>query len=89
MQDFKWGKQNHPDYSRSAPYSFRIASHARKAYDDAARDGTLTWMHILAEEIAEAREEASHSNVDALRKELVQVAAVAVSWIEAIDWRTR
>jgi len=44
--------------------------------------GALTWADILREEVAEAMAE-----VDPvlLRAELVQVAAVAVAWIEALD----
>lgn len=46
--------------------------------------GHLTWRDVLAEEVAEAF---SEEDVDALRKELVQVAAVAARWIEDIDRR--
>jgi len=60
--------------------------------DCAAQIGQCTWAHILVEEIAEAVEAATLAQLGqgpltALRKELVQVAAVAVSWIEAIDRR--
>jgi hypothetical protein len=48
-------------------------------------DGSITWEHILTEEWAEAL---SEKDTVALRSELVQVAAVAVKWIEAIDRRT-
>jgi hypothetical protein len=47
-------------------------------------DGSITFEHILTEEWAEAIAE---SDPRALRAELVQVAAVAVQWIEAIDAR--
>lgn len=43
-----------------------------------------TWTAILLEEVFEALAE---SEPGALRRELVQVAAVAVQWIEAIDRR--
>ena len=60
--------------------------------DGAAEIGQATWAHILVEEIAEAVEAATLAQTGrgsraALRKELVQVAAVAVSWIEAIARR--
>ncbi len=59
-----------------------------KARTDAASqahgDGSITFEHILTEEWAEAIAE---SDPDALRAELVQVAAVAVQWVEAIDLR--
>ena len=48
------------------------------------RHGQPTWMHILREEIAEVFME---SDPTRLREELVQVAAVAVSWVEKIDGR--
>ena len=71
-QDAKWGEQNHDDF---------------------------TWMAILAEEVGEVAKAALHHNGDEpgvtaseatlshLREELVQVAAVAVAWLEAIDRR--
>ena len=46
--------------------------------------GEGTWEHILTEEWAEAL---ACDDPEALRHELVQVAAVAVAWIEAIDRR--
>lgn len=47
--------------------------------------GTGTWSDILVEELTEAIEA---DNDEDLRAELVQVAAVAVQWIAAIDRRT-
>ena len=41
-----------------------------------------TWLHILLQEVYEA---ASSDDPTELRVELVQVAAVAVAWIEALD----
>ncbi|HYF53037.1 MAG TPA: hypothetical protein VEA41_02135 [Salinarimonas sp.] len=46
----------------------------------------MTYSQILAEEVAEALAE---SDPMLLRAELVQVAAVAVQWVEAIDRRLR
>lgn len=43
-----------------------------------------TWTDILLEEVFEA---VAEQDVDKLRAELVQVAAVAVAWIEALDKR--
>lgn len=73
-------------------YSVPTATAARDFCDIAAKRGGCTWAHILVEEVAEAIEAATLEQQDAidtgaLRKELVQVAAVAVSWIEAIDRR--
>ena len=64
-----------------------LAEWAKARTDAAAQrggDGSVTFEHILTEEWAEAMAE---SDPDALRAELVQVAAVAVQWIEAIDIR--
>jgi hypothetical protein len=81
-QDARWGEQNHPDgtglwYAAQAEYE-------RTRTNNAAADGNLTFRHVLAEEVAEAFAE---SDPAALRAELVQVAAVAAAWIEAIDRR--
>lgn len=43
------------------------------------------WNTILSEEVGEAAKEVLEKRRDKLRMELVQVAAVAVAWIEAID----
>ena len=83
-QDRKWGEQNHPDGTKSDPVSEAHADCIRHRADEAARAGTLTWRHILDEEVAEAFAEDDPAR---LREELVQVAAVAVGWIEAIDRR--
>lgn len=63
------------------------AEAARKATvvcDRAAQDGTVSWADILLEEVYEALAE---NDPVKLRTELVQVAAVAVQWIQAIDVR--
>ena len=83
-QDKKWGEQNYPDGTGYSGELRWAADDARRACDDAAKKGTLTWLHILTEETAEAFDEADQSK---LRKELIQVAAVAVAWVEAIDRR--
>jgi hypothetical protein len=83
-QDAKWGKQNdHPDGTgtQSARASTALI---RDAYQQAFARGAGTWSLILAEEIAEAFAESDRAK---LRTELIQVAAVAVAWIEAIDRR--
>jgi len=73
-QDVKWGEQNHND---------------------------LKWLSILMEEVGEAAETVNEDNPakerlyshdaceDNLEYELIQVAAVAVAWIEAIRRRGR
>jgi hypothetical protein len=41
-----------------------------------------TWMHLVREEVAEAFQESDHERLAA---ELVQVAALCVSWVERLD----
>lgn len=81
-QDAKWGEQNHPD-GTSEDYTFN-AFIAKQGYKAASIHGQLTWRHILTEEFYEALAETDPVK---LRAELIQVAAVAVAWIEAIDRR--
>src|SRR5690606_32066077 len=64
------------------------ADDARDLCEHRARTGHLSWVDILVEEVAEAIEAAAlHGEGDELRAEVVQVAAVAVAWLEAIDAR--
>jgi len=81
-QDGQWGEQNHPDGTGDA-YTDDAAL-ARKECERAADNGDLTWRHILLEEVAEAMAEREPAD---LRRELIQVAAVAVAWAEALDRR--
>ena len=90
-----WGEENLPDF---APHLINrpggvegseLAKHhgidfhrAVNACDEAEAQGNLSWMHILTEEVGELLIADGH---DELRDELVQVAAVAVAWVEAID----
>lgn len=65
----------------------RLARLARAATDAASQvsgDGSITYADVLLEEVFEALAE---DDAAALRGELVQVAAVAVQWIETIDRR--
>jgi len=82
-QDIKWGEQNHPDGTGGA-LRVSAAGAAKYLTDSAARSGSVTWRHILIEECCEAYAETDPVK---LRAELVQVAAVAVQWVEAIDRR--
>ncbi|WP_225859144.1 hypothetical protein [Streptomyces albicerus] len=82
-QDAKWGEQNHPDGTGSKPQR-EAAGLARMACEDAFASGYGTWCHVLFEEVWEALAESDPAK---LRAELVQAAAVAVNWIEAIDRR--
>lgn len=98
-QDAKWGEQNHPNgtgddvalmhgvtlpkpHPRVAVTMGTLAHVARQVTDRAADDGSVTYADILLEEVGEAFAEADPA---ALRAELIQVAAVAVAWVEKID----
>ena len=96
-QDAKWGEQNHPDgtginwvdtitpaFGWKEDAAEHAATLAKKGTDRAANLGRLTFMHILLEEVAEALAE---TDPKLLRAELIQVAAVATQWVEAIDRR--
>ena len=82
-QDTKWGEQNHPNGTGSAEWILQAAA-AKNETDRQAKAGSITYLHILSEEVAEAFAE---NNPERLRAELVQVAAVSVAWIECIDRR--
>jgi hypothetical protein len=87
-QDAKWGVQRHPDGTGRA-YALRAVAEldqdfAKQRCDRAFDQGNGTWEHILHEEFCEAMAEDDPAR---LRAELVQLAAVAVHWIEAIDDR--
>ena len=88
----KWGEQNHPNGTGpsklpmpygSGSWSAAVAAESLKLITECASQiGQCTWLHILREEVFEAFAEKDPAK---LRAELVQVAAVAVQWVEAID----
>lgn len=82
-QEEKWGQQNHPDGTGDTGSHSRAAT-AKAVCDAMAKSKKLTWAHILTEEFMEALAEKEEVN---LYTELVQVAAVAVSWAEHIKRR--
>ncbi len=96
-QDIKWGEQNHPSFDEifageaerregllPMALRYRVPSpfDAKELCDTAAQNGSLTWMHILVEEVAELLEAPDRAS---LREELIQTAAVAVAWVECLD----
>lgn len=95
-QDAKWGQQNHLNGTSSdsvwaawitpleelGPAGIQSREAARRLCDSRFRQGSGTWLDILLEEVAEAFAE---DDVRGLRVELIQVAAVTVAWVEAID----
>lgn len=101
-QRAKWGEQNHPDLSPAAGITGTITSReyaasvwlrvptesaAKNCCEWAVNTGNLDWGLILAEEVAEAVAAAARGDTEALKVELVQVAAVCMSWVEAIGRR--
>lgn len=82
-QDEKFSEQNWPCGSSEVLFK-EYADLAKQACDIATADGTVTWRHILLEEVWEAF---SEEDEDKCRSELVQVAAVAVAAAQAIDRR--
>ena len=89
----KWGVQHHPDFVQwydSDPVGRCIAYGV--PFEDAAKEQCQThnygkgddWAAILIEEVSEA---ISAVGAD-IRKELIQVAAVVLSWVADIDERT-
>ncbi|MEU4328690.1 2'-5' RNA ligase family protein [Nonomuraea dietziae] len=81
-QDAMWGVQELPD--GTGPERTAAAAQARAELEAAARQGGHTWRHVLHEEVMEAFAE---DDPDLLRAELVQVAAVAVKWAQALERR--
>ena len=81
----KWGVQTRPDGTSADLYE-EMAYDAKQLTDSRAADGSLTWVEILDEEVLEAFAE---EDPDKLRTELVQVAAVALSWVEDLDRKAR
>jgi hypothetical protein len=81
-QLLKWGVQRHPGGtggSVARDLAVMLKRICQAAPESLEGD---TWAKILAEEVSEAFDETEWS---ALRKELVQSAAVIVAWIESGD----
>lgn len=91
-QDVKFGEQNHPDGTGPGAYwpaygnmDF-VADAMKRLCQSSGKPGGEgdSWFKVLAEEFTEAMAEDDSAK---LRAELVQVAAVAVAWVECIDRR--
>ncbi|MFC5183883.1 nucleoside triphosphate pyrophosphohydrolase family protein [Actinomadura harenae] len=82
-QDAMWGLQDFPD-GTGLPGSEEEADAAKALVEANWKSGALTWWQVLHEEVREA---AAESEPAKLRTELVQSAAVAVKWVEALDRR--
>ena len=94
IQEARYGEANKtlesgsgPDTRWLAPYTGDSAEliqrRLRREYEDFEDEvGEVTWVHLVREEIAEAFQE---SDPTRLAEELVQVAALCVSWVERLD----
>lgn len=94
----QWGEQNHPDGTGTAYYDpdftvpadmakhfvKGVADRYRKACEQAAKTGAITWRHIMLEEMFEAMAE---DDGEKLEKEIIQTLAVGFSWLAARDRR--
>jgi len=68
----------------------RLEQHEQ--WGDQSGHPDTVWLAILTEEVGEAAQAVLHNRFEGkaagtLRDELVQVAAVAMAWIEAVDAR--
>jgi hypothetical protein len=97
-QDAKWGEQNHPDLSPYAQkpwvhgpatyfYGLPPVEQAKQLTDADAAGGSCSWARIALEELTEAIDAADQGDEDAVRTEVIQLAAVCVQWAQAIDRR--
>lgn len=59
-----------------------LAEQAKHDTDEATKDGTLTWRHIVNEEFFEM---VCESDPDRVREEAIQLAAVVVQIVKYID----
>lgn len=79
-----WGEQKHPD-GTGLPGDTMRSDEFKSLMKALASRGLVTWRDILYEEVLEVFDATDPQD---LKTELVQVAAVAVSWAEAIDRRS-
>lgn len=82
----KFGAQTGlPDGTGVNDWDREAADMARKFCQESSAAGKVTWRLILEEEVQEAFAE---SDPTLLRAELLQVMAVCLRWIDAIDERS-
>lgn len=86
LGDFSWRRayQDGKAHTLDGTSAKTLAACATEVTDVAAKQGHVTWADILTEEHFEALAEADPVK---LRAELIQVAAVAIQWVAAIDRR--
>lgn len=82
-QDAKWGEQNHRD-GTGGPALEHVADLSQQICQSAAAAGDATWKMILQEKVSAAF---ARRDTALIRTDLVEVAATAAAWIQAIDRR--
>lgn len=91
-QEARYGEQNAkcqsgtgPDTCWLLPFTgasaTKIQHRLRYDYEEYEYDAPVTWVHLVREEIAEAFQEDDPAR---LAEELIQVAALCVSWVERL-----
>lgn len=84
-QDARWGVSNHPD--GTGRFASKAAVEiARTSCKFAFSQGMGSWHHIMDEAVAKAFAQTAGGT---LRARLIDVAAVAVAWVEDIDRRQK
>lgn len=81
----KWGDQSLPDNTgplEALPQGYTYLETLERVRQFNDLYNNPTWDYVLLEEVMEALSEKKRAN---LRQELVEVAAVCVSWVEDID----
>jgi hypothetical protein len=85
-QDDRWGEQNHPVHDHSDPTGIYFLGRTYDWFEAEAKHrfsrGERSWALIQLEEVFEAL---SARTPEQAREEFIQVAAVAVAAVEAID----
>lgn len=91
-QEAKWGQQDLPDGDGTTERLYLHAEAEKARCDKAHDERRCTFAHVLREEVAEALAECAPDNDPErrarLRRELIEVAAVCVKWVESLDRRT-
>lgn len=54
-------------------------------WGDQSEHPATFWYAVLGEEVGEVANAILHEDAGAVKKELIQVAAVAVAWLEAME----
>jgi hypothetical protein len=84
-QDAKFGDQTTLPDGTDADFSWQREFYQGEC-NRATCGGTVTWRHVLLEEVFEAVAETDPAKI---RAELLQAGGVIVAWLEALDLRMR